>query len=140
MVLPRAMFHLISFFDTIRKFSLGQLLHDFMSNSLKYRGYTARIDFESADRIFVGRVLGMSEQLVFHGGSVDELHQDFEFAVDHYLSECAKEGRDPEKPSSGKLLLRLPPELHAAASVAAASSGKSLNQWVVEVLEKSAKA
>ena len=107
-----------------------------MQHSIGHRGYTARIDYDAANRIFVGRVLGMSEQLVFHGASVDELHADFEFAVDHYLSECAKEGRSPEKPASGKLLLRLPPELHAAASVAAESAGKSLNQWVVDALEK----
>ena len=37
-----------------------------MQNSIKYHGYTARIDYDAADRIFVGRVLGMSEQLVFH--------------------------------------------------------------------------
>lgn len=107
-----------------------------MQHSIRHRGYAARIDYDAANRIFVGRVLGMSEQLVFHGASVDELHADFEFAVDHYLSECAKEGRSPEKPASGKLLLRLPPELHAAASVAAESAGKSLNQWVVDALEK----
>ena len=107
-----------------------------MQHSISHRGYAARIDYDASNRIFVGRVLGMSEQLVFHGASVDELHADFEFAVDHYLSECAKEGRSPEKPASGKLLLRLPPELHAAASVAAESAGKSLNQWVVDALEK----
>ena len=107
-----------------------------MRNALKYRGYTARVDFDAADRIFVGRVLGMSDQLVFHGASVDELVADFEFAVGHYLSECEKEGHRPEKPASGKLLLRLPPEVHAGASVAAASAGKSLNQWVVEVVTK----
>ncbi|MEO8386741.1 MAG: type II toxin-antitoxin system HicB family antitoxin, partial [Betaproteobacteria bacterium] len=105
-------------------------------NSIKYRGYSARIDYDAADRIFVGRVLGMSEQLVFHGAGVDELHADFEFAVDHYLEECKKEARSPERPASGKLLLRLPPDVHAAATVAAASSGKSLNQWVVEVVTK----
>ena len=107
-----------------------------MQHSISHRGYVARIDYDASNRIFVGRVLGMSEQLVFHGASVDELHADFEFAVDHYLSECAKEGRSPEKPASGKLLLRLPPELHAAASVAAESAGKSLNQWMVDALEK----
>ena len=107
-----------------------------MQHSISHCGYAARIDYDAANRIFVGRVLGMSEQLVFHGASVDELHADFEFAVDHYLSECAKEGRSPEKPASGKLLLRLPPELHAAASVVAESAGKSLNQWVVDALEK----
>ena len=107
-----------------------------MHNSIKYRGYTARIVYDSRDRIFVGRVLGMSEQLVFHGASVDELQGDFEFAVNHYLSECEKEGRRPEKPASGRLLLRLPAEVHAAASVAAAGEGKSLNQWVVDMVTK----
>lgn len=110
-----------------------------MRNSIKYRGYTARIDYDALDRIFVGRVLGMSEELVFHGASVDELHADFAFAVNHYLSECEKEGRSPEKPASGKLLLRLPPEVHAAATVAAASAGKSLNQWVADAVETAAK-
>ena len=105
-----------------------------MHNSIKYRGYTARIDYDASDRIFVGRVLDMSEQLVFHGAGVDELHADFEFAIDHYLEECKKEGRNPERPASGKLLLRLPPEVHAAAMIAAASAGKSLNQWVVNVV------
>ena len=107
-----------------------------MRNSMKYRGYTASIDYDARDRIFVGRVLGMTEQLVFHGASVDELHADFEFAVNHYLSECEKEARTPERPASGKLLLRLPPGVHAAASVAAAGSGKSLNQWVTDVVTK----
>ena len=107
-----------------------------MHNSLKYRGYTARVDFDARDRIFVGRVLGMSEQLVFHGASVEELNDDFEFAITHYLFECEKEGRKPEKPASGKLLLRLPPEVHAAASIAAASAGRSLNQWVVDVVTR----
>ena len=107
-----------------------------MGCSIRYRNYTARIDYDAHDRIFVGRVLGMSEQLIFHGASVEELHADFEFAVDHYLSECEKEGRSPERPASGKLLLRLPPEVHVAASVAAASAGKSLNQWVVDTVTK----
>ena len=109
-----------------------------MRNSIKFRGYTARIDYDSLDRIFVGRVLGMSEQLVFHGASVDELQGDFEFAVNHYLSECEKEGRRPEKPASGKLLLRLSPEVHAAASVAAAGAGMSLNRWVADAVERAA--
>ena len=107
-----------------------------MRNSIKYRGYTARIDYDASDRIFAGRLLGMAEELVFHGASVDELHADFEFAVDHYLSECEKEGRRPERPASGKLLLRLPQEVHAAASIAAASADKSLNQWVADVVER----
>ena len=101
---------------------------------MKYRGYTARIDFESKDELFVGRLLGMSEQIVFHGASVEELRGDFEFAVDHYRAECERMGQSPEKPASGRLLLRLPAEVHAAAIVAAAAEGRSLNQWVADAL------
>jgi predicted HicB family RNase H-like nuclease len=41
----------------------------------------------------------------------------------------------PEKPASGRLLLRIPPETHGRALVAAQAAGKSLNQWVTEVLQ-----
>ncbi len=105
-----------------------------MLNIMKYRGYTARIDYLSNESIFAGRLLGMDEALEFHGASVEELRGDFEFAVDHYLAECARTGKRPAKPASGKLLLRLPAEVHAAAMVIAAADGKSLNQWVADTL------
>jgi predicted HicB family RNase H-like nuclease len=101
---------------------------------MKYRSYTARVDFESRDEVFVGRVLGMSVPIIFHGASVEELRGDFEFAVDHYLAQCERMGQPPEKPASGKLLLRLPADVHASAIIAAAANGKSLNQWVADAL------
>ena len=103
---------------------------------MKYRGYTARIDFDASDNLFVGEIVGLSEQLTFHGAGVDELRADFEFAINHYLASCAAIGIAPEKPASGKLLIRIPPEIHAAATVAAAASAQSLNQWIVGVLQK----
>ncbi len=101
---------------------------------MKYRGYTARIDYESNEGLFVGCLLGMSDPIRFHGASVEELRGDLEFAVDHYLAECVRTGTKPEKPASGKLLLRLPEDVHAAAIIAAAADGKSLNQWVADAL------
>jgi predicted HicB family RNase H-like nuclease len=105
-------------------------------NAMKYRGYTARIDFDGRDYIFVGQVVGMSEKLSFLGASVEELRADFEFAVDHYLAACAAAGIAPKRQASGKLLLRMPPEIHAAAVAEAASKGVSLNEWIVDVLRK----
>ena len=107
-------------------------------NAMKYRGYTARIDFDSQVGVFAGRVLGMSESIIFHGASVDELRADFEFAVDHYLAECERGGQKPERPASGKLLLRLPEDVHAAAFIAAATAGKSLNQWLADIVAEAA--
>ncbi len=106
-------------------------------NTLNYRGYLARIDLDAEASVFVGRLLGMSERIEFHGASIDELKADFEFAVDHYLAECERTGKAPEKPASGRLLLRLPAEMHAAAGVAAAAQGVSLNQWLVGAINAS---
>ena len=107
-----------------------------MQNVMKYRGYRARIDFDATDNLLVGRLLGMTEAIVFHGASVEELRADFEFAVDHYLAECERTGRKPEKQASGKLLLRLPPEIHAAVMIAAAAEGRSLNQWLTDAIAR----
>ena len=60
----------------------------------------------------------------------------FEEAVDDYLETCAKLDRSPQKPYSGKIMLRLPPEVHAAVAVAAEVSGKSINQWATETFKK----
>jgi len=105
-------------------------------NTMSHRGYTARVEYDERDNIFVGRILGIRAIISFHGETVSELKSEFELAVDDYLAECEEKGQSPEKPASGKLLLRLPPELHGQAMVFAQGSGKSLNQWVNEVLQR----
>ncbi len=67
-----------------------------------------------------------------------KLRLDFEAAVNHYIADCAVTGRKPFKPASGKLMLRVSPETHAKALTMAKASGKSLNQWAAEVLDKAA--
>jgi predicted HicB family RNase H-like nuclease len=85
--------------------------------------------------LFVGRILGIRSIINFHGESTTGLRAEFEHAVLDYLAECKKEGVHPEKPASGKLLLRVPPETHGRALIAAGAAGKSLNQWATEVLQ-----
>ena len=76
--------------------------------------------------------------VTFHGETVDELEAAFKEAVEHYLATCAKLGDEPNKPYSGKLTLRLPPNFHAAIATAAEISGKSLNKWATDVLDQAA--
>jgi predicted HicB family RNase H-like nuclease len=109
-----------------------------MNSDLTYRGYSARVAFDARDSVFVGHVLGVRDRITFHGSTVDELRSDFEAAVDHYLADCALTGRIPEKPASGRLMLRIPPQVHAAAAVRAEAVGKSLNQWATEVIAAAA--
>ena len=104
-------------------------------NTMTYDGYTARVEYDERDEIFVGRVLGIRTTISFHGATVAQLRRRFDAAVRDYLADCRQRGLRPEKPVSGKVLLRLPPEVHGAALVAAKAAGKSLNQWATEVLQ-----
>ena len=105
-------------------------------NAMFYKGYSARIEFDDEDRIFVGHLAGIRDIVGFHGSSVDELEAAFHEAVDDYVAHCEKLGLPPNKPFSGRMLLRVPPEVHARASAAAQVAGISLNQWATQKLEQ----
>ena len=109
-------------------------------SKMTYKGYTARVEFDGSDEIFVGRVLGINAIIGFHGETVTELRKDFEAAIDFLIEDCKARGIEPEKPASGKIMLRVPPEVHSAALIAAKTSGTSLNQWAVKVLDAAAHA
>ena len=83
-------------------------------------------------------VLDTRDVIVFEGTSVVELKKEFKFSVDDYLKVCKERGRTPDKPFSGKIPLRIPPEVHRAATAAAKAQGKSLNSWITETVEEAA--
>ena len=105
-----------------------------MNNAMAYKGYTASMIFDTEDKIIVGRVIDIDDIVSFHGDSVPEFEANFHAAVDAYIAACAKLGSKPEKPASGKLMLRIAPEVHAAALKAAARNGVSLNKWAEKAL------
>ncbi len=108
--------------------------------TMTHKGYSAIIQYSEEDGCFVGHIAGIQDIVGFHGESVTELRSAFREAVDDYLEACARTGKRPQKPASGKLLLRVPPEVHARALIEAEVSGKSLNQWASEVLTKAVHA
>lgn len=109
-----------------------------MKNVMTYKGYMARIEFDQRDNIFTGKIVGIVDCITFHGETVKELKTGFHAAIDHYIADCEATGRTPLKAASGKLMLRISPEIHARALAIAKTSGKSLNQWAEEVLNKAA--
>ena len=104
-------------------------------NTMTYKGYAARVEFSEDDECFIGHIAGIRDIVGFHGESVSELRSAFAEAVDDYLATCIKLSQAPNRPYSGQFRLRLPPELHAKAAIAAETKGKSLNAWVAEVIE-----
>lgn len=105
-------------------------------NTMTHQGYTARIEYSDEDEAFVGHIAGIRDVVGFHGESVSELRSAFEEAVDDYLETCAQLGRAPQKPYSGKIMLRVDPSIHARAAAFADAQGKSLNAWAQEVLQR----
>jgi len=101
---------------------------------MNHRGYTAHIEYDDEDGLFHGEVIDLRDVVTFVGRSVDELRQAFHDSVDDYLEFCEERGEDPDRPFSGRLMVRLPPELHRAIYTRARQEGKSLNQFIADRL------
>lgn len=108
-----------------------------MNSMLEYKGYHALIEFDADDNIFVGEVFGITDSLNFHGTTVEELKRMFEQSIDNYLELCKKIGKSPDKEFRGTFNVRIPPELHKKAALAAAKQKITLNQYVLKAIDKS---
>jgi predicted HicB family RNase H-like nuclease len=109
-----------------------------MTNSMKYKNYTACIEYDDEDQVFVGKIAGVRDTVGFHANTVDALRLAFHEAVDDYIDVCRKIGKEPQKSFSGQVMFRVSPDIHRKAALAAELSGKSLNQWAEEVIERAA--
>lgn len=105
---------------------------------MKHGPYIAAIDYDDDLNLFAGSVINTSSTITFYGDSPQSLQKEFKTSIDVYLAVCEERGIKPEKPFSGKLPLRMPPELHARVAASAASSDMSLNAWIVHTLEREA--
>lgn len=103
---------------------------------MNYRGYTAKVAYDADDRVFHGRVEDIADVISFEGESVDELEAAFHVSVDEYLSFCAERGVTPERPCSGKLVLRMSPEQHRKVREEAEATGDSINSWILAAIEQ----
>ena len=102
---------------------------------LNYKGYSGQISYDDEARIFHGEVIDTRDIITFQGKSVDEIEIAFRESIDDYLEFCNERGEKPDKPFSGKFILRMSPKLHRKLYLKANRSGKSLNKWVIETLD-----
>jgi predicted HicB family RNase H-like nuclease len=102
---------------------------------MEYKGYIGKVEIDDEAGILHGEVINIRDVITFEGTSVDEIQKAFRESVNDYLEFCAQRGEAPEKPFSGKFVVRLPTELHRKAYIQAKLADKSLNGWVTEVLQ-----
>ena len=106
---------------------------------MEYKGYIARVEYDDEAQLFHGQVMNLRDVITFQGPSVTELRKALRGSVDDYVAFCATRGEEPEKPFSGKVLLRLTPEIHRAAMLAAVQRRRSLNAWASDVIERASR-
>ena len=103
---------------------------------LKHEGYIAEVVYEEGDELMHGVVVNARAVLHFAGRDIEELKAAFADTIEDYREWCRERGVEPERPYSGTLSLRLPPELHRRVAEQAAKAGESINQFIAERLEE----
>jgi len=103
---------------------------------MEYKGYLGHAEFDDEANIFHGEVINLRDVITFEGETVEALRNAFHDSVEDYLEFCAERGEAPEKPYSGKFMVRVAPGLHKTIAIQAKMTGKSLNAWVNDTLIK----
>ena len=103
--------------------------------TMEYKGYTALIQYSTEDGCFIGKVIGISDQIIFDATSLDEIRKTFETDVDSYLQYCHQKGREPNKPAS-EIMVPVSPVLYAKVSRKAEDDGVPVRIAMETALQK----
>ncbi len=89
---------------------------------MKHKEYIGHVEFDEEAEIFHGEVINTRDVITFQGKTVKELKKAFVESIEDYLAFCKERGESPERPFSGKFNVRLDPNLHREAYIAAKPS------------------
>ena len=103
---------------------------------MKYKGYIGQVNYDDEAKLFHGQVIGLKDVITFQGTTVEEINAAFKDSVEDYLAWCEERGEIPEKTYSGKFNVRVTPEIHASLAIEAAQRNVSLNDLIIEKLQK----
>ncbi len=105
-----------------------------MINQMTINGVKAIISYDPDIELFRGEFVGLNGGADFYAATIEGLRHEGEISLKVFMDACQEDGVEPFKAFSGKFNVRIPPRLHADIVSAAAAQGKSLNQWICEVL------
>ena len=108
-----------------------------MMNIMEINGYRAVIQYDPDIEMFRGEFIGLNGGADFYAKDIDNLHKEGEASLKVFLDMCQEDGVEPRKEYSGKFNLRVSPQIHAEIVTRAGAEGKSLNQWVMDILAES---
>jgi len=79
-----------------------------MTNTMTYKGYSARIEYDDEDGIFTGRLAGISDGVGFHADTVDALRDAFQEAVEDYVDVPRRSRGAPQGSARGRAVWQEP--------------------------------
>jgi len=101
---------------------------------LKYNDYEGTAELDMSRNVCRGKILFIDDLVTYEASTPADLQSAFEAAVDDYRETCAALNKMPCRPFRGMFNVRVPAELHRAASLRAVADGVSLNDLVVRAL------
>lgn len=104
-----------------------------------YKGYTGKVEYDPEDKVYHGRVAYLDDVVTFVGETLEEAQEAFRDSVDDYLEWCRKLGRKPDKPCSGRIALRVDPNLHRRLVDAARRAKLPVSTFVAQCLSDAVK-
>ncbi len=105
---------------------------------MEYKGYIGRVEFDDEAGLFHGEVINAHDVITFQGTTAEEIKREFKISIDVYLEFCEEQGKAPDNPNSGHLVLDVAPELQTAMIQAAKREHKNLDSWIVDKLSSGA--
>jgi predicted HicB family RNase H-like nuclease len=101
---------------------------------LTHRGFVGSVKWEGG-KLFI-EVLYVDDTLVAECLDASMVRETFEQLIEDYLETCELVGKEPCRPFKGSFNVRVRPELHKQAALAAASCDQSLNAWVSDAISE----
>ncbi|MAQ85183.1 MAG: toxin-antitoxin system HicB family antitoxin [Maritimibacter sp.] len=105
-----------------------------MADLLKFAGYLGSYEIE--DGVLVGKLEGIRDLVTFEGETPKELQQAFVEAVEDYVAECERAGREAEKPFKGSFNVRVSSGIHRKLYYIARGRRVTLNHVSREAMEE----
>jgi predicted HicB family RNase H-like nuclease len=102
---------------------------------MSYQDYLGSVEFDQDERVFHGKLEFIRALVSYEAADAEGLIRAFRDAVDDYLEHCGEQGAPPEKPLKGSFNVRVGPDLHRRAVIAAEHAGVSLNAFTTRALE-----
>ncbi|MBF0197056.1 MAG: type II toxin-antitoxin system HicB family antitoxin [Planctomycetes bacterium] len=96
----------------------------------EYKGYVGTIDYSDDDEVMHGKVINISGLVTYEASNIKQLKKEFVKSVESYLKFCKENGKEAQKPMTGRLTVRLDPQLHLEAVSAAMENHVSLNEFI----------